>query len=183
MSILVTGGTGYIGSHTVVELLNIGEEVIIVDNLSNSKLCVLDRIEKITGKRPEFIKCDLLDMQKLGLVSTVTIEGRLRYDITKKGHETLQMFRDKIPGSVRDKIYKLAEKHLALLERGREIVADIQPIDEKKFLAKCGIYEFGMPLMELSIFAGSRKHAEEIAKNFEKQAATLYKTILETIIE
>ena len=125
----------------------------------------------------------LIDMQKLGLVSTVTIEGRLRYDITKKGHETLQMFRDKIPGSVRDKIYKLAEKHLALLERGREIVADIQPIDEKKFLAKCGIYEFGMPLMELSIFAGSRKHAEEIAKNFENQAATLYKTILETIIE
>ena len=65
MSILVTGGTGYIGSHTVVELLNIGEEVVIVDNLSNSKLCVLDRIEKITGKRPEFIKCDLLDMEKL----------------------------------------------------------------------------------------------------------------------
>ncbi|MBQ4071664.1 MAG: UDP-glucose 4-epimerase GalE [Clostridia bacterium] len=65
MSILVTGGTGYIGSHTVVELLNIGEEVVIVDNLSNSKVCVLDRIEAITGKRPEFIKCDLLDMAKL----------------------------------------------------------------------------------------------------------------------
>ena len=65
MSILVTGGTGYIGSHTVVELLNIGEEVVIVDNLSNSKLCVLDRIETITGKRPEFIKCDLLDEAKL----------------------------------------------------------------------------------------------------------------------
>ena len=62
MSILVTGGTGYIGSHTVVELLNKGEKVVIVDNLSNSKECVLDRIESITGKRPEFIKCDLLDM-------------------------------------------------------------------------------------------------------------------------
>lgn len=61
MSILVTGGTGYIGSHTVVELLSIGEEVVIVDNLSNSKRCVLDRIETITGKRPEFILCDLLD--------------------------------------------------------------------------------------------------------------------------
>ncbi len=61
MSILVTGGTGYIGSHTVVELLSRGEEIVIVDNLSNSKICVLDRIEKITGKRPEFIKCDLLD--------------------------------------------------------------------------------------------------------------------------
>lgn len=61
MSILVTGGTGYIGSHTVVELLKRDNDVVIVDNLSNSKICVLDRIEKITGKRPEFIKCDLLD--------------------------------------------------------------------------------------------------------------------------
>lgn len=61
MSILVTGGTGYIGSHTVVELLKLGKRVIIVDNLSNSKLCVLDRIEKITGVRPDFVKCDLLN--------------------------------------------------------------------------------------------------------------------------
>lgn len=68
MSILVTGGTGYIGSHTVVELLNIGSDVVIVDNLSNSKICVLDRIEKITGKRPEFIKCDLLDYDALEAV-------------------------------------------------------------------------------------------------------------------
>ena len=65
MSILVTGGTGYIGSHTVVELLNAGADVVIVDNLSNSKLCVLDRIEKITGKRPTFVRCDLLDRDAL----------------------------------------------------------------------------------------------------------------------
>ena len=65
MAILVTGGTGYIGSHTVVELLSVGAEVIIVDNLSNSKALVVDRIEKITGKRPEFIKCDLLDKKTL----------------------------------------------------------------------------------------------------------------------
>ena len=68
MAILVTGGTGYIGSHTTVELLSTGENVIIVDNLCNSKLCVLDRIEKITGKRPEFIKCDLLDAEALDAV-------------------------------------------------------------------------------------------------------------------
>ena len=68
MSILVTGGTGYIGSHTVVELLKAGESVIIVDNLYNSKLCVLDRIEAITGKRPEFVKCDLLDKNTLDKV-------------------------------------------------------------------------------------------------------------------
>lgn len=68
MAILVTGGTGYIGSHTTVELIKKGEEVVIVDNLSNSKVCVLDRIEKITGKRPEFIECDLLDAEKLDSV-------------------------------------------------------------------------------------------------------------------
>lgn len=61
MAVLITGGTGFIGSHTVVELLNIGREVVILDNLSNSKECVLDRIEKITGKRPKFYKADLLD--------------------------------------------------------------------------------------------------------------------------
>ncbi len=65
MKILVTGGTGYIGSHTVVELLNSGYNVIIYDNLSNSKELVVDRIEKITGKRPTFIKGDILDKEKL----------------------------------------------------------------------------------------------------------------------
>lgn len=68
MAILVTGGTGYIGSHTTVELIGAGEKVIIVDNLLNSKLCVLDRIEKITGVRPTFIKCDLLDIDALDKV-------------------------------------------------------------------------------------------------------------------
>ncbi len=63
--ILVTGGTGYIGSHTVVELLGIGEEVLIVDDLSNSSIDVLDRIESITGKRPSFVQLDMVD--KAGL--------------------------------------------------------------------------------------------------------------------
>ena len=53
MSILITGGTGFIGSHTVVELIEAGETPIIVDNLCNSKEIVLDRIETITGKRPK----------------------------------------------------------------------------------------------------------------------------------
>ena len=59
--ILVTGGTGYIGSHTVVELLSRGEELLILDNLSNSSVKVLDRVEAITGKRPAFIEGDILD--------------------------------------------------------------------------------------------------------------------------
>ena len=59
--VLVTGGTGYIGSHTVVELINDGFEVVIVDNLSNSNVDVLDGIEKITGVRPAFENIDCVD--------------------------------------------------------------------------------------------------------------------------
>lgn len=59
--ILVTGGAGYIGSHTVVELQNVGFEVVIVDNLSNSNIEVLNGIEKITGKRPGFENIDCVD--------------------------------------------------------------------------------------------------------------------------
>jgi UDP-glucose 4-epimerase len=59
--ILVTGGTGYIGSHTAVELMEAGYEVLIIDNLANSRIEVLDGIEKITGKRPLFEKLDLCD--------------------------------------------------------------------------------------------------------------------------
>ncbi len=65
MSVLVTGGTGYIGSHTVVELLESGYDVVIADNLSNSKEVVIDRVEEITGKRPTFYKTDLLDRDAL----------------------------------------------------------------------------------------------------------------------
>lgn len=63
--ILVTGGTGYIGSHTSVELINAGYEVVIVDNLSNSSIDSLDGIEKITGVRPIFEKFDLVEKDKL----------------------------------------------------------------------------------------------------------------------
>lgn len=65
MKVLLTGGTGYIGSHTAVELITEGQEVVVLDNLSNSKANVVDRIEQITGKRPEFIEADLLDKQAL----------------------------------------------------------------------------------------------------------------------
>ena len=63
--ILVTGGAGYIGSHTVVELLNAGEKVVIVDNFSNSSSDVLDKIKQITGKDFKFYEIDLLDEEKL----------------------------------------------------------------------------------------------------------------------
>ena len=61
MKILLTGGTGYIGSHTAIELIKQGYEVEIMDNLFNSKITVLDKIEEITGVKPKFYEIDLLD--------------------------------------------------------------------------------------------------------------------------
>lgn len=63
--VLVTGGTGYIGSHTVVELQNAGYEVVIIDNLSNSSADVVDNIEKVSGIRPAFEIVDCLDFEGL----------------------------------------------------------------------------------------------------------------------
>lgn len=65
MKVLVTGGAGYIGSHTVVELLAAGFDVTIVDNLSNSKASVIDRIEAIAGRRPGFVEGDIRDREAL----------------------------------------------------------------------------------------------------------------------
>lgn len=61
MTILVTGGAGYIGSHTLVELLNTGQQVLVLDNLSNASVASLARVAEITGKQPEFIEGDIRD--------------------------------------------------------------------------------------------------------------------------
>ena len=65
MAVLISGGMGYIGSHTAVELLNGGYEVVIADNLCNSKEIVKERIEKITGKRPVFYNADLRNKEEI----------------------------------------------------------------------------------------------------------------------
>ena len=68
MKVLVTGGTGYIGSHTIVELINNGYDVVAVDNFSNSKPIVLDRLKEITGKEIKFYELDVCDKDKLSIV-------------------------------------------------------------------------------------------------------------------
>jgi len=90
--ILVAGGAGYIGSHTTVELINAGFEVVIVDNLSNSNADVLDGIENITGLRPAFVKCDCTDAAALNEVfkKHAPIDGIIDFAASKAVNESVQ---------------------------------------------------------------------------------------------
>lgn len=89
--ILVTGGTGYIGSHTAVELIHAGYDVVIIDNLSNSNREVLDGIEAITGVRPAFVEGDCTDMDTLRRLFTdyPGIKGIINFAASKAVGESI----------------------------------------------------------------------------------------------
>lgn len=90
--ILVTGGTGYIGSHTVVELQKAGYPVVIIDNLSNSNKEVLDGIERITGIRPDFVEADCTDIKALDklFADYPGIKGIINFAASKAVGESMQ---------------------------------------------------------------------------------------------
>lgn len=92
MKVLVTGGLGYIGSHTVVELQNEGYEVIVIDNLSNSSIDVLDGIQRITGKKPEFYKLDLRDKSSISsfFETNNSIQGVIHFAASKAVGESVE---------------------------------------------------------------------------------------------
>ena len=91
MSILLTGGAGFIGSHTAVSLLNAGLEIVIVDNLYNSSPKVIDRIERITGKRPVFVEADCCDRAAMDrLFSDYDITGVIHFAGLKAVGESVE---------------------------------------------------------------------------------------------
>jgi len=114
MKILVTGGTGYIGSHTCVELINSKHEVVIVDNLYNSSESVLDSIETITNTRPKFYKIDILDYEKLEKVfKDNKFDAVIHFAGLKAVGESvekpIEYYENNISGSLN--IYKLMKKY------------------------------------------------------------------------
>ena len=101
MAILVTGGTGYIGSHTVVELINTNEEIVILDNLSNSSIEVLDKIKEITNKEVKFYKVDLLDEQNVEKVfEENNIESVIHFAGLKAVGESVEYYHNNITGTL-----------------------------------------------------------------------------------
>lgn len=114
MSLLITGGTGYIGSHTVVELLNLNKDIVIVDNLSNSSTLVLDRIKQITGKSVTFIKTDVCDEPALDNVfQQHNIEAVIHFAGLKAVGESneipLAYYQNNVSGSVT--LFRVMAKH------------------------------------------------------------------------
>ncbi|MCW6653595.1 UDP-glucose 4-epimerase GalE [Aerococcaceae bacterium NML210727] len=105
MAILVTGGAGYIGSHTVVELLNLDYEVVIVDNFYNSKPAVLERIKEITGKTFKFYEVDILDKASMRQIfAENTIDSVIHFAgykaVGESVQEPLKYYHNNIEGTV-----------------------------------------------------------------------------------
>lgn len=105
MAILVTGGAGYIGSHTVVELLNQGSEIVVLDNLSNSSPVSLERIKQITGKTVHFYQGDILDRQILRQIFTAhQIDAVIHFAGLKAVGESVQQplryYQNNVTGSI-----------------------------------------------------------------------------------
>ena len=106
MAVLITGGAGYIGSHTAVEFLNAGYDVVILDNFSNSKPVVLDRIKQITGKDFKFYEADILDRAALDRIfdENPEIDSCIHFAGLKAVGESvskpLEYFRNNVTGSL-----------------------------------------------------------------------------------
>ena len=114
MNILVTGGVGYIGSHTVVELINVGHNVIIIDNLINSNIAVLDKIEQITKVRPIFYNVDINN--KIALTEVFVkhqIDSVIHFAALKAVGESvdipLSYYKNNISGSI--VLFEVMQKH------------------------------------------------------------------------
>jgi len=108
--ILVTGGLGFIGSHTVVELQNVGFEVVIIDNLSNSSIEVLDKITSITGKKPDYINIDLKDKLAVSEFFRINkVDGIIHFAASKAVGESVQMPLEYYENNIGSLVYILQE--------------------------------------------------------------------------
>lgn len=116
--ILVTGGAGYIGSHTVVALMEAGQQVLILDNLSNSNVVVLDRLESICGHRPQFVQGDIRDAALLDeLFAENDIEAVVHFAGLKAVGESVEMPLEYFDNNVNGTLVLLASMKKAGVKR------------------------------------------------------------------
>jgi len=166
MKILVTGGLGFIGSHTVVELQNEGFEVVVIDNLSNTSLSVLDGIKNITGKIPVFENLDLRDKQKVQdfFKRHTNIDGVIHFAASKAVGESVEKPLSYYENNINTLVYVLQE-----LEQ--------KPTANFIFSSSCTVYGQAetMPITEdssvqvaLSPYGNTKQMGEEIITDTTK---------------
>jgi len=174
--ILVTGGAGYIGSHTVVELQQAGYEVVIIDNLSNSERSVIDGIEKITGIRPEFVEGDVTDMETLRQLfrSHPGIKGIINFAASKAVGESVQKpllyYRNNLLGLINllDAMPEFGVKGIVFSSSCTVYgEPDVNPIDETAPIKKA-----------TSPYGNTKQISEEIISDFIASGAPVKSIIL-----
>nr|WP_300003422.1 UDP-glucose 4-epimerase GalE [Tissierella sp.] len=148
MSILVTGGAGYIGSHICVELLNEGYEVVIADNLSNSSIEVLERIKELGKKEVQFYKIDLLDREELDKIFLEnSIEGVIHLAGYKSVNESISnpidYYENNVSGAL--SLFKIMEKYkvkLLVVSSSATVYGtdNISPVTEEMYLEPINPY-------------------------------------------
>ena len=124
----------------------------------------------------------LSDMVSGGYLDATTDNNTTRYTLTDEGLQTLEYFEKHIPPSVRNKITRYIKENLKDIKRSFENTATFFPnSDNSEFLVKCGVYEEGRVLMELSISVDTREQARLIQNNWKSGAKTLYGDIIRTL--
>lgn len=167
-TILVTGGTGYIGSHTVVQLLEAGNKVVILDNLCNSKREVVNRIEQITGKRPDLIIGDIRDRATLrSLFDNQTISAVIHFAglkaVGESVAEPLRYYENNVSGSV-----------VLFEEMARASVERLVFSSSATVYGDPGIVQYteDLPLRPVNAYGRSKLMVEEILRDLKRADPT-----------
>jgi UDP-glucose 4-epimerase len=161
MTILVTGGTGYIGSHTVVQLLEAGHHVLVLDNLCNSKAQVIDRISQITGNPPQFIEGDVRNRKLLKqLFADHAIETVIHFAGLKAVGESVQKplmyYENNVSGSV-----VLLEEMAAAQVKSIVFSSSATVYGEPQFLP----YTESHPLKPINVYGHSKLMVEQVLQD------------------
>lgn len=162
--ILITGGTGYVGSHTVVQLLNAGENVVILDNLSNSSRLVIDRIESITGRRPDFIEgdvCDRMVLQKIfrqHSISKVIHFAGLK-SVSESNKHPLKYYQNNVLGSlILFQEMSLAGVHTLVFSSSATVYGSTGSVK----------YHESMPLAPVNVYGRTKLMIEDILRDLKQ---------------
>ena len=162
--VLVTGGTGYIGSHTVVALIDAGYNPIIVDNLSNSKASVLQRITQITKKKPPFYKIDLRDSAALGKIFLKhSIDAVIHFAglkaVGESEAEPLRYYDNNVMGSIVlfEEMAK-ANVHTIVFSSSATVYGDPGYVQ----------YHEDTPLMPVNVYGRTKLMIEDILRDLKK---------------